>query len=109
MLNLVEKIVIGIDPGTATVGYAICSGTKKTPTILDYGVLHTEPLPKEKMPNRLLEIGNDLELLLIKFKPTHAIIEDLFFLRTKPLQLALLRVGGFYFIFLQSIMFQFYL
>lgn len=94
MLNLVEKIVIGIDPGTATVGYAICSGTKKTPTILDYGVLHTEPLPKEKMPNRLLEIGNDLELLLIKFKPTHAIIEDLFFFKNQTTAISVAQSRG---------------
>jgi crossover junction endodeoxyribonuclease RuvC len=79
--NKTEKIVIGIDPGTATVGYAISTGTKKKPVILDYGVLHTEPLPKEQMPNRLVEIGTDLELLLNKFHPTHAIIEDLFFFK----------------------------
>jgi len=76
-----EKIVIGIDPGTATVGYAISSGNKKNPLILDYGVLHTEPLPKDQMPNRLVEIGSDLEVLLEKYRPTHAIVEDLFFFK----------------------------
>jgi crossover junction endodeoxyribonuclease RuvC len=81
ILNRTEKIVIGIDPGTATVGYAISTGTKKKPVILDYGVLHTEPLPKEQMPNRLAEIGGDLEQLLDKYCPTHAIIEDLFFFK----------------------------
>jgi crossover junction endodeoxyribonuclease RuvC len=81
VINRTEKVVIGIDPGTATVGYAISTGTKKNPVILDYGVLHTEALPKEQMPNRLVEIGSDLEILLEKYNPTHAIIEDLFFFK----------------------------
>jgi len=73
--------IIGIDPGTATVGYAFVDGNKKNPTILDYGVLTTAARDKEFMPDRLVELGEDLEILLQKFKPTHAMIEDLFFFR----------------------------
>jgi crossover junction endodeoxyribonuclease RuvC len=74
-------MVIGIDPGTATVGYSLVSGNKKTPIILEYGVLQTLPQPKEKMPLRLLEIGNDLNQLIKQYKPTTAVVEDLFFFK----------------------------
>jgi crossover junction endodeoxyribonuclease RuvC len=71
-------MVIGIDPGTATVGYAIVKGSKQNPEIVNFGVLHTDPRPKEEMPDRLLEIGNDLEELIRTYHPTHAVVEDLF-------------------------------
>lgn len=89
-----QKIVIGIDPGTATVGYAISRGSKKNPEILDYGVLHTEPLPREQMPYRLKEIGQDLEILLKKYKPTHAIIEDLFFFKNQSTAISVAQSRG---------------
>jgi len=72
-------IVIGLDPGTATVGYSFVQGTKKTPEILEYGVFKTES--SQEMPKRILEIAQDLESLVLKYKPTHAVVEDLFFFK----------------------------
>ncbi len=89
-----SKIVIGIDPGTATVGYGISTGSKKLPVILDYGVLHTDALPKEKMPFRLAEIGRDLDQLLDKYNPTHAIIEDLFFFKNQSTAISVAQSRG---------------
>ncbi len=74
-------VVVGIDPGTATVGYSFVTGTKKDPNILDFGVLQTLPQPADMMPQRLLEIAQDLEQLLDIHKPTHAVIEELFFFK----------------------------
>jgi crossover junction endodeoxyribonuclease RuvC len=74
-------MTIGIDPGTATVGYAICQGNRFAPEILDYGVLHTDPLPEDMLHFRLLELGNDLENILQKYKPDRAVIEELFFFK----------------------------
>jgi len=74
-------MTVGIDPGTATVGYAFVGGNQKNPTIADFGVLRTLATEKEFMPLRLLEIAKDLESLLDQFKPTKAIIEDLFFFK----------------------------
>jgi crossover junction endodeoxyribonuclease RuvC len=74
-------IVVGIDPGTATVGYSFVTGTRKSPKILDFGILHTAPTPPHLMPMRLLEIAQDLEQLLDTHKPTHAVIEELFFFK----------------------------
>lgn len=76
-----EKIVIGIDPGTATVGFAVVKGNSKEPVILDYGVLTTKALAVEEMPNRILELATDLQEIITKFRPTNAIVEDLFFFK----------------------------
>jgi crossover junction endodeoxyribonuclease RuvC len=74
-------MILGIDPGTATVGFAFVEGKKKLPLIRDYGVLTTPPLKRESMPQRLLELGEDMEKLIQKYKPTKAVVEDLFFFK----------------------------
>jgi crossover junction endodeoxyribonuclease RuvC len=79
--NSSDEIVIGIDPGTATVGFAFAKGSRKSPEILEYGILQTQPLPADMMPQRLLELANDLESLLDLYKPTSAVVEDLFFFK----------------------------
>lgn len=76
-----KDIVIGIDPGTATVGFAVVTGSSKDPQILDYGVLKTEVKDRELMPERILELGTDLQEILTKFKPVRAVVEDLFFFK----------------------------
>jgi crossover junction endodeoxyribonuclease RuvC len=74
-------MTIGIDPGTATVGFSLVEGTKQNPIIIEYGVLTTKAGPREIMPQRLLEIATDLESLLKKYKPDRAVVEDLFFFK----------------------------
>jgi crossover junction endodeoxyribonuclease RuvC len=74
-------MTIGIDPGTATVGFSLVEGTRSDPIIHEYGILQTLPLPKDQMPFRLLELGKDLESILIKYKPDNAVVEDLFFFK----------------------------
>lgn len=74
-------MIIGIDPGTATVGFALVEGTKKNPKINQYGILQTLPKPKEFMPERLVEIASDLESLLDIYCPEKAVVEDLFFFK----------------------------
>jgi crossover junction endodeoxyribonuclease RuvC len=76
-------MIVGIDPGTATVGFSFVSGTKRDPIIHEFGILQTLPQAKEKMPLRLLEIGTDLEMLLEKYNPTKAVVEDLFFFKNQ--------------------------
>ena len=76
-----QECIVGIDPGTATVGFAFIQGTKQSPEILEYGVLKTQALPSDMMPQRILEIGNDIESLLDLYKPTKAVVEDLFFFK----------------------------
>lgn len=76
-----ETVVIGIDPGTATVGFAVVTGSASRPEIIDYGVLKTEATVVEEMPNRILELGTDLQEIITKFNPSIAIVEDIFFFK----------------------------
>lgn len=70
-------IILGIDPGYATVGYGIVKteGSKNTP--IDYGVITT---PKtDKLPDRLKYIADGIKLLIEKHCPDAIAIEELFF------------------------------
>jgi crossover junction endodeoxyribonuclease RuvC len=74
-------IVMGIDPGVNIVGYGIVEGTKSSPLIIEYGIVHTNAQSRENSHFRLLEIANDLEQLIVKHKPVRAVVEDLFFFK----------------------------
>ncbi|NJK70862.1 MAG: crossover junction endodeoxyribonuclease RuvC [Thermales bacterium] len=87
-------ITLGIDPGTATVGFSFVTGTRQNPQILEYGVLHTHSAPKEYMPDRLLELGQDLESLIQKYKPSVGVIEDLFFFKNQKTVISVAQSRG---------------
>lgn len=70
------KIILGIDPGTTTVWYAVIQKFKKI-ELIDYWVVHTTP--KIDTPTKILEIGHDIWELLKNYKPDIVVIEKLFF------------------------------
>jgi len=70
-------IILGIDPGTTTVGFAVISIEKNLRTILTYGVIHTTP--KVPQSQKLLEIATDLDNIIATYKVTHGAVEKLFF------------------------------
>ena len=70
-------IILGIDPGIATVGYGIIETDGKISRVIDYGVIQT---PKEvNTAARLAMIDTASEQLIKKFKPDAIAIEELFF------------------------------
>lgn len=71
-------IILGIDPGTATTGYAIIQRKKNnTCSILDFGVIKT---PKNLSDSeRLIMLASDLEKIIKNFKPQAAGVEKLYF------------------------------
>lgn len=73
--------VIGIDPGTAIVGYSIIDYEKGKYTILDYGCIYTDK--EDDMPLRLEKIYDKLEMLIKLWKPTDMAIENLFFFKNQ--------------------------
>ena len=75
--------IIGIDPGIAIVGYAIVTGSKRSPIIHDYGVLTTPVLEDGRTNERLLEIYNDLDNILDKYRPDVGVVEKLFFFQNQ--------------------------
>lgn len=73
-------IVIGIDPGTATTGYGIIEDDHAGNIhALAYGVIATSPeLPAEE---RLKQIYNQLNEIIILHRPESGAVEKLFFKR----------------------------
>ncbi len=69
--------ILGIDPGTATVGWAVIDLTAGKIGIIDFG--HISTSPKTPMAERLLEISQDLEEIIKKYEPEEAGVEELFF------------------------------
>ena len=71
--------VIGIDPGTAIVGYGIIDYDKNKYSVVDYGVILTsKDLSTEE---RLEVIYNNMDKILKKYKPEFMAIEDLFYFK----------------------------
>ena len=70
-------IILGIDPGYATVGWGVIKKEKGKQSLVDYGAVIT---PKtQAMPQRLLDIGNKLSELIKAYKPDAVAVEELFF------------------------------
>lgn len=72
-------IILGIDPGTAIVGYGVVLSEKSSLKMLDYGCIETD----KKLPQaeRLLIIGEEFKKIIKKFKPQAAAVEELFFFK----------------------------
>ncbi len=70
-------IIIGIDPGLATVGFGVIRKEKDSIMPVSYGCIRTSS--EKKKPQRLLEIYNELNLLFEKYAPSEIAVEKLFF------------------------------
>ncbi len=72
-----SNIVLGIDPGLATTGWGVLEKTATTLQLLSYGAIETAAgLP---LPERLLQIQVELDLLIHAYRPAVIAIEELFF------------------------------
>lgn len=71
--------VLGIDPGTAIVGYSIMDFKENKMNLIKYGCIYThKDLPMEE---RLVEIFNGLEEIISEFSPQFMAVEELFFFK----------------------------
>jgi len=71
-------IILGLDPGLATMGYGVVEKLKNDNTVaVDYGVVLT---PKdESLPVRLAMLEEGINKILDKYKPDEIAVEELFF------------------------------
>ena len=70
-------IILGIDPGLATMGYGVISAVHGNFSVIDYGVVTT---PKElTLPQRLAQLEEGVKELVETFQPQNIAIEELFF------------------------------
>lgn len=70
-------VIMGVDPGTARVGWGVVEETKGKLTALAYGCITTEAT--EKVDQRLLTVYTTFLQLLKKYQPGCVSVEDLFF------------------------------
>ncbi len=70
-------IIIGIDPGTARIGWGVVSAIAGTVKAISYGLIET---PKDEPPEvRLLTISRALDSIIEKYHPEAMAVEELFF------------------------------
>lgn len=70
-------IILGIDPGLATIGFGIIESDKGNFSVIDYGVVST-PCGESK-PVRLKMIADGIDAIISKYQPKEIAIEQLFF------------------------------
>ncbi|MBA2277777.1 MAG: crossover junction endodeoxyribonuclease RuvC [Chloroflexia bacterium] len=86
-----ERVTLGIDPGTAILGYGVIQGERE-PELVDYGVIETgADVP---MPLRLSTLFDRVTELLAQYVPDAVAIEQLFFARNVTTAIAVGQARG---------------
>lgn len=70
--------IIGIDPGTAIIGYGVINSGRKL-EVIDYGCIKTSI--DLSTAERLEKLHKELEALIRKHKPEIVAVEDIFFFK----------------------------
>lgn len=85
-------IILGIDPGLATMGYGVINAVKGNYSVIDYGAVVT---PKDcTLPQRLKQLEEGVEELIATFKPDNIAIEELFFSKNVTTGIAVSEARG---------------
>lgn len=72
-----RRLALGIDPGTARLGYAVVAERGAELSLLACGTLTTPP--RVPMPQRLAQIYEGLRELIVAHAPHEMAVEELFF------------------------------
>ena len=85
-------IVVGFDPGLATLGYGVLEKNGNITKMLDYGVVLT---PKEEnLAVRLTMLEEGVKKIIETFKPDEIAIEELFFAKNVKTAIAVAHARG---------------
>ncbi len=71
-----DLIIMGIDPGTVSTGYAVIHTTEDSSKCLDYGLIRAN---EKSFPLRISKIHQGLKELGQTYKPHHIAVEKIFF------------------------------
>lgn len=85
-------IILGIDPGTAALGYGVVSGDKDNLKMVSFGCITTES--KQAMPLRLHLIYKEVKKVIEKFKPDFLAVEEIFFAKNSKTALKVGQARG---------------
>jgi len=84
--------ILGIDPGTARIGWSILSTHPTHPFLNAYGLITTDANLSQEA--RLSTLYDDLSAVLTKFQPDCASVEDLYFANNAKTALAVGQARG---------------
>ncbi len=70
-------VILGIDPGLATLGWGVVDYTASRLRPIAYGSIKTAP--RQKVEDRLNEIYEQLSEIMVKYTPSAMAVEELFF------------------------------
>ncbi len=87
-----EMKILGIDPGTAILGYGIVLTEGNRFHTVDYACFYTKA--SEPLAERLRYLYCNLELLIQKNRPDHLVVEELFFNKNTATALAVGHARG---------------
>ncbi len=92
-MTIFSQRILGIDPGTATIGYgALIHGTNNDLTYLGSGIIQT---PKELgAGKRLCMIRGDLIQLIQEYNPDILAVETIFFFKNAKTAMAVAQARG---------------
>jgi len=93
-------IIIGIDPGLATVGFGVIRTENREITPVSYGCIRTSA--DKQTPQRLLEIFAEIKSLFEKYKPDVIAVEKLFFSKNVTNALSVSEARGVIFLAAQQ-------
>lgn len=85
-------IILGIDPGTAILGYGLISFVQDKLKVIEYGCLRTSP--KDTLAQRLCQIDEGLNSLIKNYQPQVVAVEELFFNKNVKTALAVGQARG---------------
>lgn len=84
--------ILGIDPGTATVGWGVIETNGSKNTAVAFGHINTsKELP---LSERLVEISRDLSAIIKKYQPEEAAVEELFFFKNQKTVISVAQARG---------------
>lgn len=84
---------LGIDPGTASLGYGLVrEADDGSLSCVDYGVIRTKA--DTAMPQRLKHIHDELAVLVERYQPGRAAVEELFFARNVTTAITVAQARG---------------
>lgn len=84
--------VLGIDPGSETLGWGVVDGSGLKYALVDFGTVKSSP--KEAFSKRLLKIYEGVEAVIAKFQPDVVSIEEAFYAKNVKVALKLGQVRG---------------
>lgn len=93
--------ILGIDPGTATVGWGVIEIEGSKNTAVAFGYISTSK--DLQLSERLAEISKDLAAIIKKYKPEEAAVEELFFFKNQKTVISVAQARGCILLTLQNL------